>query len=318
MAGAVRHIGDEVVVGAFRTAQEAVGDADEGLHDVDVLPLVEAADVVGLGDLPFVEDQVDGAGVVLHVQPVADVLALAVHGQRLAVPDVVDKQRDELLRELVRPIVVGAVRDDGGHSIGVVERPHEMVAGRLRGAVRAVRLVLEVLREELLAVGQVMLAAGRLRRERRLDSLRVRHLQGAVDFVGGDVVEALAFVLLRETLPVRLGGLQHGQGADDVGLREGEGILDGTVHMGFRRQMDHAVHLFLTHEGEHALEVADVHLDEPVVGPVLDVLEVREIARVGEFVQVDDPVVRIFVHEQPHDVAADEAGAAGDDNCLIH
>ena len=171
--------------------------------------------------------------------------------------------------------------------------------------------------EELLAVGQVMLAAGRLRRERRLDSLRVRHLQGAVDFVGGDVVETLAFILLRETLPIRLGSLQHGQGTDDVGLREGERVLDGPVHMGLRREMDHAVHMFILHEGQDALEVADVHLDEPVVGPVLDVLEVREIARVGKLVQVDDPVVRVFVHEQPHDVAADETSAAGDEDGSI-
>ena len=159
-----------------------------------------------------------------------------------------------------------------------------------------------------------MLAAGRLRRERRLDSLRVRHFQGAVHLVRGDVVEALPFVLLREALPIRLGGLQHGQRADDIGLREGEGVLDGTVHMGLRREVDHAVHLLFLHQGEHALEVADVHLDEPVVGPVLDVLEIREIARVGELVQVDDPVLRIFVHEQPHDVAADEAGAAGNED----
>ena len=87
--------------------------------------------------------------------------------------------------------------------------------------------------------------------------------------------------------------------------------------MGLRSEMDHAVHMFILHEGQDTLEVADVHLDEPVVGPVLDVLEVREIARIGKLVQVDDPVVRIFVHEQPHDVAADETGAAGDEDGSI-
>ena len=89
--------------------------------------------------------------------------------------------------------------------------------------------------------------------------------------------------------------------------------------MGFRREVDHPVHMLLQHEGKHPLEVADVHFDEPVVGPVFNVLEIREIARIGEFVQVDDPVVRILVHEQPHDMAADEAGAAGnEDGSIAH
>jgi len=314
VAGAIRHIGDEVVVGTLRTAQEAVRDADEGLHDVDVLPLVEPADVVGLGNLPFVEDQVDGAGVVLHIQPVPDILALSVHRKRFPLADVVDKQRDELLRELIRPIVVGTVRDDGGHSVGVMERAHEMVAGRLRRAVRTVWLVLEVLGEELVAVSQMMLSAGSLGREGRLDPLRMRQLQGAVHLVGGDVVETLAFVLLRQALPVRLGGLQHGQGADDVGLREGEGVLDGAVHMGFRREVDDAAHLVFGDDLQYRVKVADVGLDKGVVGLVLDIPEVREVAGIGQLVQVDDPVIRILVHEQPHDVAADEAGTAGNED----
>ena len=325
MPGTVRHIGDEVHVFAGGAVQQPVHGIDEHLHDVDVLPLVEPADVVGLGDLPLVEDQVDGAGVVLHVQPVADVLAPAVHGQGFPVPDVIDKQRDKLFRELVRPVVVGTVRDDGGHPVGVVESPHEMVAGRLRRAVGAVRLVLEVLREELLAVGQVMLAAGRLRREGRLDALGMRHLQRAVHLVGGDVVEAArdnhpfgAVHLIAEGLPERLRGLQHRQGADDIGPGEGEGILDGTVHVGFGRQVDDAVHPVVGDDPQHRLEIADIGLDEEVVGPVLDVPEVREIARVGELVQVDDPVLRVFVHEQPHDVAADETGSAGDEDGSTH
>ena len=82
--------------------------------------------------------------------------------------------------------------------------------------------------------------------------------------------------------------------------------------------MDNAVHVLLLHEFEHALKVADVHLHETVVGLVLDVLEVLQVARIGELVQVDDPVLGVLVHEQAHDVTADEAGAAGDDKGFIH
>ena len=84
--------------------------------------------------------------------------------------------------------------------------------------------------------------------------------------------------------------------------------------MGFRGEVDDAVHVVLGDDFEDRLEVADVGLDEGVVGLVLDVLEVREVARVGQLVQVDDPVVRILVHEQPYDMVADETGAAGDED----
>lgn len=48
------------------------------------------------------EDQVDGAGVVFDVEPVADILALAIDRQRPAVADVVDEQRDQAFREIDR------------------------------------------------------------------------------------------------------------------------------------------------------------------------------------------------------------------------
>ena len=147
----------------------------------------------------------------------------------------------------------------------------------------------------------------------------MRQFKGAVHLVGGDVVETLTLVFLRETLPVRLGRLEHGQGADDIGAGEGERILDGAVHMGFRREVDDAVHVVFGDDLQHRVEVADVGLDKGVVGLFLDILEVRKVAGIGQLVQVDDPVIRIIVHEQPHDMAADETGSAGDqDGSIAH
>ena len=52
----VGDIGYQVVGTAFGVAEEAVNGPDHDLDEVDVLPFVEAADVVGLGDLAFMED----------------------------------------------------------------------------------------------------------------------------------------------------------------------------------------------------------------------------------------------------------------------
>ncbi len=76
------------------------------MDDVDIFPLVEAADVVCAAGLATVEDEVYGAGMVLDIQPVTHVLPLAVYGQWAAVDDVVDEEGQQLLRELIRAVIV--------------------------------------------------------------------------------------------------------------------------------------------------------------------------------------------------------------------
>ena len=71
---------------------------------------LRAADVVGLAGPPTLQDRGQRAGVVLDVQPVAHVGAVAIDRQRLALQRLQDDQRNELFREVVGPVVVGAVR----------------------------------------------------------------------------------------------------------------------------------------------------------------------------------------------------------------
>ena len=72
--------------------------------------------------------------------------------------------------------------------------------------------------------------------------------------------------------------------------------------MAFCSQMDNAVYLIVVHQLEHQLEVADVALHKGVVGLVLDVLEVGQIACISQLVEVDDVILGIFVHEQTDNV----------------
>ena len=83
MTKAVGDVGDEVDVSTFRSAKEAVNCLDDGLDDVDVLPLVEATDIVGFCYGPVVEDGVNGACMILYIEPVAYVLALAISARSL-------------------------------------------------------------------------------------------------------------------------------------------------------------------------------------------------------------------------------------------
>lgn len=106
---------------SFGISEQTVNGLDHNLDEVDVLPFVEASDVVGLGGATLVEDEVDGAGVILDIEPVTYILAFSIDRESLAFAYIIDKQRNELFRELVRAVVVGAVRDHDRHSVCIVE-----------------------------------------------------------------------------------------------------------------------------------------------------------------------------------------------------
>ena len=179
-------------------------------------------------------------------------------------------------------------------------------------------IVLRGFQEELVAVGQMVLGAGCRGGERRLDAVGMGQFEGSVDLVGRDVIEALALVLLGKALPIEFRGLEQRERAHHVGLCENEGVLDATVHMALSCQVDDAIDLFLLHQAVEGVEIADVHLHELIVGLLLDVLQVGQIAGVGEFVEVDDVVVGILVHEMAHHVAPDKACAAGNYYIALH
>ena len=62
--------------------------------------------------------------------------------------------------------------------------------------------------------------------------------------------------------------------------------------------------------------IADVAADEDVAGVAFEARQVGEIAGVGEGVEVDDALLRGLGGGEPveDEVAADEAGAAGDED----
>ena len=275
-----------VVAGAVGDPVEVLGVAAHGLEDHaqhgDVVPLAVGSDEVGLPHAALREDVPDGAGVVLGVDPVADVLAAAVELGAHAVDYVGDLARDELLHVLVGAVVVGAVGDRGAQAVGAGPGADQHVGARLGRTIRRGRLIRRLL--------------GELR--------RVVERQVAVDLVGGDVVVADA---------VLADGLQKAEGALDVGAQERLGVGDGVVVVGFGGVVHDRVvarDQLIEQRG-----VADVAHDElhAVGGQPGDVLGV---AGVGQLVQDGDVDVRMVVHDIVHEVAADEAAAARDDDVL--
>ena len=275
-----------VVAGAVGDPVEVLGVAPHRLQDHaqhgDVVLLAVGADEVGLPRAALGEDVPDGRGVVLGVDPVADVLAAAVELGADAVDDVRDLPGDELLHVLVGAVVVGAVGDRGAQAVGAGPGAHEHVGARLGARVRAARVVRRLL--------------GELR--------RIVERQVAVDLVGGDMVVADA---------VLADGLQQAEGALDVGAQERLRVRDGVVVVALGGVVHDGV--VARDDPVQQLRVADVAHDElhAVRRQPRDVLGV---AGVGQLVQDGDVHPGVVVHDVVHEVAADEAAAARDDDVL--
>ena len=275
-----------VVAGAVGDPVEVLGVLPHRLQDHaqhgDVVLLPIGADEVCLPRAALGQDVPDGRGVVLGVDPVADVLALPVELRLDPVDDVRDLARDELLHVLVGSVVVGAVGDRGAQAVGAGPGADQHVRGRLGARVRAARVIRRLLGE----LGRVV--------ERQV----------AVDLVGGDVVVADA---------VLADGLQQAESALNVGAQERLGVGDGVVVVALCGVVHDGV--VARDDAVQQLRVADVAHDElhAVGGQARDVLGV---AGVGQLVQDGDVDARVVVHDVVHEVAADEAAAARDDDVL--
>lgn len=273
-----------VVAGTVGDPVEVLGVAAHGreyhAQDGDVVLLPVGADEVGLPHAALGQDVPDGRGVVLGVDPVADVLALPVELGAHAVDDVRDLAWDELLHVLVGAVVVGAVGDRGAKPVGAGPGAHEHVGAGLGARVRRGRAVRRLLGE----LGRVV--------EREV----------AVDLVGGDVVVADA---------VLADGLKQAEGSLDVGAQERLRVRDGVVVVALGCVVYDGV--VARDDAVQQPGVADVAHDElhAVGGQPCDVLGV---AGVGQLVQDGHVHLGVVVDHVVDEVAADEAAAARDDD----
>ena len=295
MTGTIGNIGDKFLTGSLWITQQSINSFNDNFYNVNILPFVETADIVGITRLTIVENNINSTSMIHDIKPVTNILTLSIDRQGLAVADIVNKEGNKLLRELVGTVVIRAVRHQSRHAIGVVIGAHEVVAAGLGGTVGAVRVVLGRLDEELATIG------GR--------TFGLVELQSAVHLIRRDVVEALAFPI---AVPILTSSLQQAERTHHVGTGESKGVFDGAIHVALGSEVNNAVDIVLLHDGAHALEVTYISLHKSVIRLVLDIFQVSEIAGIGEGVEVNDFVLRVLVDEETNNVGTDEAGTACD------
>ena len=307
MAWAVGHVGDlTAVAAAVGLGAHFVEKLANSIDDLDVGLFVPATDVVGLAQAAGFQHAAEGAAVVLHIQPVTDLHAVAVDGQVLAGQCVDDHQGDEFFGEMVGAVVVAAVGGQHGQAIGVVPGADQVVGCGFAGTVGAVWFV---------AV--------------RLGKGRIVFAERAIDLVGGHVQKAerlpcrrgpcrgsrtlCAIALFGQAHPISAHRLQQAEGAHDVGLDEVTGAVDGAVDVALGREVDHGAGLVLGQQAADQGGIANVALHKDVAFVALQAGQCLGVAGVGEFVEVDNGLVAACEPVKDK-VSADEAGTAGDKN----
>ena len=113
----------------------------EQFHDFQVLFFVMSTDVIRLPYATFIQNLNNCFAMILNIEPVADVEAIAVDRQCLVVKDIINHQGDKLFRKLVWPVVIRAIGNCHRQTIGVMIRAHQMVAGSLGGSIWRVRRI---------------------------------------------------------------------------------------------------------------------------------------------------------------------------------
>ncbi|MCY1560389.1 hypothetical protein D9M68_975180 [compost metagenome] len=85
--------------------------------------------------------------------------------------------------------------------------------------------------------------------------------------------------------------------------------------MAFRRQVHDEIDSFLRENPAHLVGVADIGFPEDIVRTAVEIPQRRQVACVGQLVQIDDTVLT-GRHEMPAHGRADETGTAGDQHSL--
>ena len=217
-------------------------------------------------------------------------LPVAVDRQRLALQGIEDHQRDQLFRELVRPVVVRAIGHQRRHSVSAKVRADQVVGRRFRRRVGRTGIV----------------RAG-------FHELPARP-QRTVDFVGGNLQKTERIAQrLRQLLPVPPGGIQQLERALHVRAHEFGGAVDRAIDVGFRREMHDGIGPIRFEDLLDRRAVDNVAANEDVPGVLHHRFQRVEIAGVGQLVEIHD-LRRAFGDTLAYEATADKAGAAGDQN----
>ena len=110
MARSILYEGNlSLVALAVSTWLKFIKDGAKCMHHIEVGFFIPATDVVGFTQFARLKHTANSTAVVFNVEPVADLLTITIDRERFAVQCIEDAERNELFREVIRPVVVRAI-----------------------------------------------------------------------------------------------------------------------------------------------------------------------------------------------------------------
>ena len=129
------------------------------------------------------------------------------------------------------------------------------------------------------------------------------------------MIEAFAFPI---AVPILLGCLEKRQRAHHISTRKGERVLDTAVHMTFCRQMNDSINPVFCKYLLHLFKITDIRLDKGIIRSIFDILQICQIAGIGQFIQIDNVVIGIFGNEQANHMRSYKTSTSCNQNILQH
>ena len=170
---------------------------------------------------------------VFNIQPVTDIQTFAVNRQRFVSQRISNHQRNQLLREVIRTIVVGATGNGHRQAIGTVVSQNQQICCSLGAAIRRAGMDRSLLSEE---------------------QVRTIQRQVTINLIGRNLMITLNAILAAS--------VHQYTGTDDVRLEEDAWIFDGTINMRFCRKVHHDVRMFFFKQFIHSFAVTYISLHE--------------------------------------------------------
>ena len=230
---------------------------------------------------------------VFHIQPIAHIAAVTIHRKRLAFKDILYDQRYQLLREVVRAIVVGTAGNGDRHPISVMVCHYHHIGTCLGSAVRAMRAKRGVLRKETFGA------------QRAVNFIR-RHLMIAHSLAPCGIT---LFVLTRH--PCTTGGVKQVLSTQNIRHQEELRILDAAVHMAFSGKVHHIVEFVFGKQLVGKNTVTDITFDKEATFLVNIFGNRAQISGIGQGIQYHHFYIIMLCQNIFYIVGSDKSGSTG-------
>ena len=103
-------------------------------------------------------------------------------------------------------------------------------------------------------------------------------------------------------------------GTHNIRLEEDARVFDGTVNMAFCGKVDHDVRMFFFKQFIYSFSVADIGLHKAEIQVIHDRRQRRQVACVGQLIEADNAVIRVFFQHVKNKIGTNKSGAAGNDD----